>query len=89
MDNQKGPTLCYSTGNPAQCYMAAWMGGKFGGGYMYIYMAESLCCPPETITALLIGYTSKQNEVLKQECMIHEGRDLAITSPAHNALFYI
>ena len=54
-----------------------------------IYMAESLCCPPETITALLIGYTSKQNEVLKQECMIHEGRDLAITSPAHNALFYI
>ena len=23
----------------------------------YICMAESLCCPPETITTLLIGYT--------------------------------
>ena len=37
MDNQQGPTLCYSTGNSAQCYVAAWMGGKFGEGYMYIY----------------------------------------------------
>ena len=25
--------------------------------YMYICMAESLCCPPETITTLLISYT--------------------------------
>ena len=24
-------------------------------------MAESLCCPPETITTLLIGYTTIQN----------------------------
>ena len=23
--------LLYSTGNPAQCYVAAWMGGEFGG----------------------------------------------------------
>ena len=27
--NQQGST--YSTGNSAQCYMAAWMGGEFGG----------------------------------------------------------
>ena len=30
--------------------------------YMYMYMciciAESLCCPPETVTALLIGYAA-------------------------------
>ena len=29
----------YSTGNTAQCYVAAWIGGEFGGElkYMYIY----------------------------------------------------
>ena len=27
-----------------------------------ICMAESLCCPPETITTLLIGYTPIQNK---------------------------
>ena len=26
----------------------------------YIFMAESLCCPPETITTLLIVHTSIQ-----------------------------
>ena len=30
-----------------------------------ICMAESLCCSPETITTLLIGYTPKQNTQLK------------------------
>ena len=30
-----------------------------------ICMAESLCCPPETITTLLIGYTSIQNKKFK------------------------
>ena len=29
--------------------------------HIYVYMPESLCCPPETIAALLIGYTSIQN----------------------------
>ena len=29
MDNQQGPM--YSTGNSAQYYVAAWMGGEFGG----------------------------------------------------------
>ena len=31
----------YSTWNPAQCYVAAWMGGEFGGEWIhvYIYMA--------------------------------------------------
>ena len=27
-----------------------------------IYMAESLCCPPEIITTLLAGYTPVQNK---------------------------
>jgi len=30
--------LLYSTGNSAQCYVVAWMGGEFGdNGYMYMY----------------------------------------------------
>ena len=30
--------LLYSTGNSAQCYVAAWMGGRFGvNGYMHVY----------------------------------------------------
>ena len=50
--------LLTSTGNSAQYYVAAWMRGECGGKMdIYILMAESLCCPPETITTLLIGYT--------------------------------
>jgi len=30
-------------------------------------MAESLHCPPETITTPLIGYTPKQNKRLKRK----------------------
>ena len=53
--------ILYSTGNCAQCYVAAWMGRVFQvNGYMYI-MAESLHCSSATITILLIGYTPIQN----------------------------
>ena len=42
--------LQYSTWNSAQCYVAAWMGGEFGGRMgTCICMIESLCCSPETI----------------------------------------
>ena len=34
-DNQQD--LLYSTGNSAQCYVAAWMGGEFGGEW-HVYM---------------------------------------------------
>ena len=46
--------LLYSTGNRAQCYVAAWIGRELD---TCIFMAESLGCPPETITTLLISYT--------------------------------
>ena len=37
MDNQQGPTVC-STGNSAQCYVAAWLGAELEeNGYMYMY----------------------------------------------------
>ena len=51
--------LLYSTWNSAQCYVAAWMGGEFRAEWIHVYicMAEFLCCPPESITTLLIDYT--------------------------------
>ena len=37
--------LLYSTGNTAQCCVAAWMGKEFGGEWIRAYsMAEFLCC---------------------------------------------
>ena len=48
--------LLHSTGNSAQCSVAVWMGGEFRGEWMHIYMAELLCCLPETIMTLLISY---------------------------------
>ena len=47
----KAILLC-SAGDAAQGYVAAWMGGEFGGEWVHVCVAESLCCPPETITAL-------------------------------------
>ena len=43
------------------------MGGEFGGEWIYVIcMAESLCCAPETITTLFIGYTPIQNWRFKE-----------------------
>ena len=50
--------LLYSIANCVQCYEAAWMGGVWGRMDTCICMAESLCYSPETITTLLISYTS-------------------------------
>ena len=30
--------LLYSTGNVAQYYVAAWMGGEFGGEWIHVYV---------------------------------------------------
>ena len=49
--------LC-NTGNSAQCYVAAWMGGEFGGEWVHVYVrSELLCCAPETVTASSLGFT--------------------------------
>ena len=34
--------LLYSTGNSAQCYVAAWMGEEFGGEWKRVYVWLSL-----------------------------------------------
>ena len=44
-------------------WQPGWEGGLGKNGYMY--MAESLCHSPETITTLLISYTPIQNKKLK------------------------
>ena len=40
--------------NKGNHYVTAWIEVEFEGEY--IYMPMSLCCPPETIATLLIGY---------------------------------
>ena len=30
--------LLESTGNSAQCHVAAWMGGEFGGEWIHVYV---------------------------------------------------
>ena len=61
--------LLYSTRNSAQCYVATWMEGEFGGEWILcICTAESLCCPPETIVTLLIGYESESCSVVSTLC---------------------
>ena len=45
--------LLYSAGNSTQCYVAAWMGGEFGGEWILVYIwLSSLHSSPETITIL-------------------------------------
>ena len=36
MGNQQGPTVKHR--NSAQCYVAAWMGGNFGGERIHVYV---------------------------------------------------
>ena len=49
--------LLYSRGKSADCYVTAWIGQVvWERRDTCIYMAESICCPPEIITVLLIGY---------------------------------
>ena len=38
--------LLYSTENSAQCYVAAWMGGEFGGEWMHVYIWLSCSAVP-------------------------------------------
>ena len=53
----KNEVLLYSIGNSAQYYVAAWMGAEFWRMDTCICMVESIFCPPETITTMLISST--------------------------------
>ena len=56
----------YSTGNSAQGYVSAWMGGDFRGEQIRVCVVEPLHCSPETATTLLTGYTPIQNKKIKK-----------------------
>ena len=53
--------LC-SRGNSVNIIWEPGRRGVWGRMDTRIYMAESLCCPPETITTLLIGYSPIQTK---------------------------
>ena len=61
MGNNKD--LPYSTGNSAQCSMAACMGGESGGERIHVYVWLS---PSAGHLKLLIGYTLIWNKKLEQ-----------------------
>ena len=48
--------LRYSTWNSAQCYVAAWMRGEFGGEWIHIYLWMRPFAVHLTITTLLTSY---------------------------------
>ena len=49
--------LLYSTGNLAQCNVAAWMGGAFGGECIHVYIWLSPFPVYLKLTTLLISST--------------------------------
>ena len=64
--------LWYSTGNSAQCYMAAWMGGEFGKEWIHIYVWPSPF-PVHKLSwhCLLISYAPIQNtKFFKKNCSL-------------------
>jgi len=56
--------LLYSTGNSTQCYVAAWMGGEFGGEWIHVYVWLSPFVVHLKLSqhCLLIGNTLIQNK---------------------------
>ena len=54
--------LLYSTGNSTQCYVAAWMGGEFGGEWIHVYVWLSPFAVELSQHCLLIGNTLIQNK---------------------------
>ena len=54
--------LLDSTGDPAQCHVAAWLEGSLRGMGTCVWTAEPLCYPPEATTSLLIAYTPIRNK---------------------------
>ena len=66
MDNQEAPTVWHKELCSMLCSSLDGM-GVWGRMDTCICMAESLRCSPETLTALLTGYTSIQNKKFKQQ----------------------
>ena len=48
--------LLYSTGNSAQCFVAAWMGGEFGGEWIHVYAWLSPFTVHLKLTAFIVNW---------------------------------
>ena len=59
--------LLYSTGNTAQCYVAAWIGGEFGGEWIHVNVWLSPITVHLKLTTLLIDYIPIQNKNFKKK----------------------
>ena len=61
--------LLYSTGNSAQCYVAAWMGEGFGGEWIHVYVWLGPFAVRLKLSQhyLLIGYTPIQKKKFKEK----------------------
>ena len=70
MGNQKGPAVQHRELCSVLCGSLDEK-GAWGRMDTCICVAKSLCCPPETITTLLIGYTPIQ-KVLKNNLKRYE-----------------
>ena len=79
MNNQQGPTVQHRELCSVLC--GSLDGKGFGGEWTRVYMADPLCCSPETITALFVNWLYPniiQNYKLKK---------YAVLVPVHEASY--
>ena len=74
----------YSTGNCTIICGSLDGMGVWGRMDTCMYMAQSLCCPPEIITTLLINYNPIQNKKLKKT----SSRDVMYNMDKDNIVIY-
>ena len=69
--------LLYSTKNSAQYYVAAWMGGEFGGDWIHVYIQLNSFAIHRKLSqhCLLIGFIPIQNKKLKKKCLVISDKD--------------
>ena len=51
-------------------------------------MADSVCCPPETITALLISYTFIETKKASKKELDYQEKELAFVNASDSLLIY-
>ena len=61
--------LLYSIGNSAQSYVAAWMGGEFGGEWIHEYVWLSPFAVQWKLSTLFVNWVSVQFSSVTQSCL--------------------
>ena len=73
--------LLYSTQNSAQCYVAAWMGGEFGGEWTQVFVWLSPFAVHLKLTELLVN----QLCACLLSCFSHVSLSVTLWTAAHQA----